>query len=71
MKNGKAGLPDRNKGLLKFYWRKKNNYNKSICYKKAYNPNSTGYVTENKINWKKEKNTRVHRDQTIINEMRS
>ena len=43
---------------------------KSVPYRKAYDPLSTGYDTGNKNNWKEGKYTRVHRDLDIINSMR-
>ena len=72
MENGGAGFPDGKSDCANCTGEQCKNYcSKSVPYQKAYNPNSTGYDTGDKANWKEGSYTRVHRDQATINAMRS
>ena len=72
MENGGAGFPDGKSDCSSCTGEQcKNNCSKSVPYQKAYDPNSKGYDTGDKNNWKEGSYTRVHRDQAIINAMRS
>ena len=71
MENGGAGFPDGKSDCSSCTGEQcKNNCSKSVPYQKAYNPNSTGYDTGDKSNWKEGSYTRVHRDMATINAMR-
>ena len=71
MENGGAGFPDGKSECSACTGEQcKKNCEKSVPYQKAYNPNSIGYDTGDKSNWKEGSYTRVHRDQAIINAMR-
>ena len=72
MENGGAGFPDGKSECSACTGEQcKKNCKKSVPYQKAYDPNSTGYDTGDKSNWKEGSYTRVHRDKDIINAMRS
>ena len=72
MENGGAGFPDGKSQCSNCTGEQcKKNCSKSVPYQKAYDPNSTGYDTGDKANWKEGSYTRVHRDKDIINAMRS
>jgi len=72
MENGGAGFPDGKSECSACTGEQcKKNCQKSVPYQKAYNPNSIGYDTGDKSNWKEGSYTRVHRDQAIINAMRN
>ena len=72
MENGGAGFPDGKSDCSSCTGEQcKNNCKKSVPYQKAYDPNSTGYDTGDKSNWKEGSYTRVHRDKDIINAMRN
>ena len=72
MENGGAGFPDGKSECSNCTGEQcKKNCKKSVPYQKAYDPNSTGYDTGDKSNWKEGTYTRVHRDKDIINAMRS
>ena len=72
MENGGAGFPDGKSECSNCTGEQcKKNCSKSVPYQKAYDPNSTGYDTGDKTNWKEGSYTRVHRDKDIINAMRS
>ena len=72
MENGGAGFPDGKSECKNCTGEQcKNNCSKSVPYQKAYDPNSTGYDTGDKANWKEGSYTRVHRDRATINAMRS
>ena len=72
MENGGAGFPDGKSECSNCTGEQcKKNCSKSVPYQKAYDPNSTGYDTGDKANWKEGSYTRVHRDKDIINAMRS
>ena len=69
--NGSIGFPDGKSDCNKC----QSDICKKYCthsfpYQKAYDPNSKGYDTGNKENWKEGTYTRVHRDLKIINSMR-
>ena len=63
MENGGAGFPDGKSECSACTGEQcKKNCEKSVPYQKAYNPNSIGYDTGDKSNWKEGSYTRVHRD---------
>ena len=69
--NNAYGYPDGKSDCSKCIGEQcKNNCRKSFPYKKAYNPDSTGYDTGSFNNWKENEYTRTHRDIDVINAMR-
>ena len=71
MKNGAYGFPDGKSDCKNCITEQcKKNCIKSVPYKKAYKPLSTGYDSGDKNTWKEGAYTRIHRNIDIVNGMR-